>query len=95
MVWTLHRPESALNRLASGRVLCSLRPVFEALELYPCSKLHATEIISGFGYLTEASSTKPDVGEGKSLVIGHVEHLGANLQPCPLANLELFGQRHV
>ena len=62
----------------------------ENLELEACSELHPAVVISGRGNGTKAAVSRSHVRKRKALVIGHVEHLGANLQLCPLVNLEFF-----
>ena len=62
----------------------------ENLELEACSELHPAIVISGRGNGTKAAVSRSHIRKRKALVISHVEHLGANLQLCPLVNLEFF-----
>src|SRR5215468_3853298 len=64
-------------------------------ELHPRSELHAPEIVSGGIDYPEASISRTIVGKCKSLVIGDIEHLGANLQLGTFADLEFLRERHV
>ena len=62
----------------------------ENLELEACSELHPAIVVGGGSHSPETAVSRSHIRKRKTLVISHVEHLGANLQLCPLVNLEFF-----
>src|ERR1700747_2181768 len=72
-----------------------LKGTVSGSELHPRSKLHSTIVVGGLGHGTKAAVARAHVGKGEALVIGHVEHFGANLQLGPFADLKFLGKRHI
>src|SRR5215831_9148413 len=85
------RSRLAAMMVTKKRVDCFMR----SSELHARPELHAAEVVSGFSYRAKASSPEGNVWKCEPLVIGYVEHLGANLQLGPLTDLEFLRERHV
>lgn len=65
------------------------------LELEPRPKLHSTEIVGGGSNVAKSAVSRPDIREGKALMIEGIEHFGAHLEYLALADLELLGKRSI
>src|SRR5215470_15938976 len=83
------RSRLAANGRTKKRVVFFIRDS----ELQPCAELHAAKIAAGLGNLAKTVSPEINVGECEPLVIGHVEHFGANLQLSPFFDFEFLHQR--
>ncbi len=71
------------------------QPAVPALKLKACAKLHPAVVVGCLRHVPEAAILEAGIWKRESLVIGDVEHLGANLQVFAFADLELFRERHI
>ena len=62
-----------------------------SLELEPRSELHPAEVVGRGSDLTQGAVSRPQIREGKALMIEGIEHFGANLQDLALPDRKLLG----